>query len=98
MAWAREYHVAVQVLLETLTDARIGEAMPVAWADMVEKALGRKPEVTTMGDTVLQVPLHSVYHRGQVNARLREVGGTPALVDYIAWIWLGRPAAEWPNH
>jgi len=41
------------------------------------------------------VALHSLYHRGQVNARLREVGGTPPLVDYIAWLWFGRPAAEW---
>ena len=44
---------------------------------------------------MLQIPLHSLYHRGQVNARLREVGGEPPTVDYIAWMWLGRPAAEW---
>lgn len=94
-AWAREYHAAVPAFLETLTDARLAEPMPVAWADMVEKALGRKPATTTMGETVLQVALHSLYHRGQVNARLREVGGAPPLVDYIAWLWFGRPAAEW---
>jgi uncharacterized damage-inducible protein DinB len=95
MAWAREYHAAVRAFLETLTDARLEEPMPVAWADMVEKALGRKPATTTMAETVLQVALHSLYHRGQVNARLRELGGTSQLVDYIAWIWFGRPAAEW---
>ena len=61
-----------------------------------EQRLGRKPSGTTVGETGLQVALHSTYHRGQVTARLREVGGEPPLVDYIAWVWLGRPAAEWP--
>ncbi len=95
MAWAREYHAAVPGFLEMLTDERIAEPMPVAWADMVEKAIGRKPGGTTLGETVLQVALHSQYHRGQVNMRLRELGGTPPLVDYIAWLWFGRPAAKW---
>jgi uncharacterized damage-inducible protein DinB len=40
--------------------------------------------------------MHSTYHRGQVNARLRELGIEPPLTDYIAWIWFGRPEAEWP--
>ena len=64
---------------------------------MVAEMLGHAPEVTTIGDTALQVALHGTYHRGQINARLREIGGEPPLVDYIAWIWLGRPAAAWPS-
>ena len=71
--------------------------MPLGWASLVKRALGRAPDVTSVGDTVLQVALHSMYHRGQINARLREAGGEPPLVDYIAWVWLGRPAASWPS-
>jgi len=93
-AWAREYHAALPTFLETLTDARLAAPMPVAWAAMVEKAIGRKPAATTLGETLLQVAMHSQYHRGQVNMRLREIGGTPPLVDYIAWLWHGRPTAE----
>jgi uncharacterized damage-inducible protein DinB len=70
--------------------------MPLPWAGMVEQALGHPPGMTTMGETVLQVALHTLYHRGQVNMRLRELGGTPPLVDYIAWLWFGRPGASWP--
>ncbi|MGH9902557.1 MAG: DinB family protein, partial [Pyrinomonadaceae bacterium] len=62
----------------------------------VGERIGRAPATTTAGETALQVVLHGTYHRGQVNARLKEVGGVPPLVDYIAWLWLGRPAAEWP--
>lgn len=46
---------------------------------------------TTFRDTLLQLPMHSTYHRGQINARLRELGGEPPLLDYIAWCWFGRP-------
>ena len=49
----------------------------------------------TLTETILQVALHSTYHRGQVNTRLRELGAEPPLTDFIAWIWMGRPAAEW---
>ena len=97
MHWARSYYGDALAYVEALTDATAREAMPVAWAQMVEQMLGRAPATTTLGETVLQVALHSLYHRGQVNARLREVGGTPPLVDYIAWVWFGRPAAAWPS-
>ena len=60
-----------------------------------EEQMGRRFDVPTLGETMLQVASHSTYHRGQVNARLRELGGEPPLVDYIAWIWFGRPAPEW---
>jgi len=43
-----------------------------------------------------QVIIHSTHHRGQVNSRIRELKGEPPLVDFIVWIWLGKPAAAWP--
>ena len=41
--------------------------------------------------------MHSTYHRGQVNVRLRELGGEPQLVDFIAWVWEGKPRAVWDD-
>jgi uncharacterized damage-inducible protein DinB len=58
--------------------------------------LGREPVEPTMGESLFQLTSHGTYHRGQVNSRLRELGAEPPLVDYIAWIWLGRPAPAWP--
>lgn len=97
MRWGRTYYGEAFAHLETLSDEKVSEPMPVPWASMVERALGRAPGMTTVGETVLQVALHSLYHRGQINARLREVGGEPPLVDYIAWVWLGRPGPGWPS-
>jgi uncharacterized damage-inducible protein DinB len=69
--------------------------MVIPWVAHFEQRLGRTAEVPTLADTMFRVGNHSTYHRGQVNARLRAVGGEPPLVDHIAWVWLGRPAASW---
>ncbi len=94
--WARDYYGKIFAHLDTLDDEKVSEPVPTPWAKMVEQQLGRPPETATISETILQVALHSLYHRGQINARLREIGGAPPLVDYIAWIWLGRPAPVWP--
>ncbi|HYP29736.1 MAG TPA: damage-inducible protein DinB [Blastocatellia bacterium] len=97
MLWARGYYSEALAHLASLGDGKLSEPMALPWANMVEKQLGRPPDVTTAGETALQVPLHTMYHRGQVNARLKIVGGEPPLVDYIAWVWSGRPAPDWPS-
>jgi len=74
-----------------------GFVRPVAipWSRHFETMIGRELSVASMGDTVCQVTAHSTYHRGQINARLRAAGVTPPLTDYIAWVWLGKPVADW---
>jgi len=96
MAWGRMFHHQAAAFIEALEAEDLARPMPVAWSATVEAAIGQPPETTTIGDTVLQVALHSIHHRGQLNVRLRELGATPPLLDYIAWIWYGRPAADWP--
>jgi uncharacterized damage-inducible protein DinB len=95
MQWGRSYYGEIYDHLSTISDEQLCEPMPLPWASMIEERLGRKPATTTIGETALQVALHSLYHRGQINARLKAVGGEPPLVDYIAWIWSDRPAADW---
>lgn len=96
MKWGRSYYDEAYIYLKTLRDESVSAPLVVPWSVMVEQRLGHAPAETTLGETALQVALHSLYHRGQINARLREVGGEPQLVDYIAWVWLGRPVAAWP--
>lgn len=72
------------------------QTLMVPWAAMLEQRLGRQPERVSIGESMVQVAMHSAHHRAQVLARLRAVGVEPPLVDFIAWAWLGRPAADWP--
>jgi uncharacterized damage-inducible protein DinB len=95
MAWGRSYYAEVFAHLGSLSEDDLSKPLNLPWASMVEEQLGRAPGETTLRQTGLQVPLHSLYHRGQINARLRELGGEPPLVDYIAWFWLGQPKANW---
>jgi uncharacterized damage-inducible protein DinB len=94
--WARGGYAEALAFLDALDEAEGARPMPLPWAALVEQRLGRPAMPTTLHETALQVALHTTYHRGQVNARLRELGGSPPLVDYIAWVWLGRPAPAWP--
>lgn len=91
-AWARQYHDEVAMHVAGIDEKALERPMVMPWAVRFRQSA----HPTTLQETLLQVPMHSTYHRGQVNARLREIGGEPPLVDYIAWIWLGRPAAGWP--
>lgn len=51
--------------------------------------------IVTTTQALIQVAMHSQYHRGQNATRLRDVGGTPPTIDFVLWIWKGRPKAEW---
>jgi uncharacterized damage-inducible protein DinB len=93
---ARRSHESLASFLGGLQDLSLNERVVLPWAEQVTELTGREPGVSTMGDTLLQVVNHSTYHRGQVNARLRELGGTPPMTDFIAWVWLGKPEAVWP--
>ena len=93
-AWARECHMAVAHYLAEARGSDIDRDIHFPWRDELVRRFG-PAHPTTWSDSVLQVVMHSAYHRGQVARRVRELGGEPPITDYIAWVWLGRPAAQW---
>ena len=95
-AWASPYYAAAAGFLDTLDDQALARPVVMPWAEELAKELGMPPRAPTLAETILQVASHSTYHRGQVNLRLRALGGVPPLVDYIAWIWFGRPVSGSP--
>ena len=94
-AWARDYYAEAHTFFSAADDSRLDHVVQLPWAAQVAEHLGRPPGPTTLAETMFQVTSHATYHRGQVNARLRELGVTPPPVDYIAWLWTGKPDAEW---
>jgi uncharacterized damage-inducible protein DinB len=92
---ARAWYRTAEPFLDSFDDARSGDTLHMPWLAHFEKQLGRTLQHPTFGETFLQLPMHSAYHRGQANMRLRELGGEPTIVDYIAWIWFDRPAPQW---
>lgn len=95
--WGKEYHEKAMLFTNAQEKTALNRTIVMPWAKQVEQQMGQSPQPTTLAETMMQVVMHSMYHRGQVNARLRELGGEPPLCDFIAWLWLGKPPAEWPG-
>jgi uncharacterized damage-inducible protein DinB len=53
------------------------------------------PCVITVAEALVQAAMHTQHHRGQLMTRLKDFGGTPKNVDWIIWLWRGRPQARW---
>jgi uncharacterized damage-inducible protein DinB len=93
--WAQTYYAEAHTFLAEIDESSLSGDVAMPFVKAMEAQLGRTFATPTLGETIVQVTSHSTYHRGQVNARLREVGGQPPLVDYIAWIWFRRPEPNW---
>ena len=89
--WARDYHRDATEFLDGVGESDLDRVVRLPWAERFAKGA----TATTFGETMVQITSHSTYHRGQVNMRMRELGAVPPLVDYIAWLWTGRPPAQW---
>jgi uncharacterized damage-inducible protein DinB len=95
--WGHEYHHDVASFLTPLAPPSLDAEVHLPWASRVTAIPNAVLHNPSLGETLMQVTMHSAYHRGQVNARLREVGAEPPLTDFIAWVWHGKPAATWPE-
>jgi uncharacterized damage-inducible protein DinB len=93
--WGYKCYAQANEYLNSLNENELKNIIEIPWAKRLEKIIGQKPEEASLAETMLQVAMHTAYHRGQVNARLREIGGEPPMVDFIAWVWLGKPKADW---
>ena len=43
------------------------------------------------GVLLLQAITHSQHHRGQNASRMRQLGASPPMTDFVIWYALGRP-------
>ena len=93
---ARDFYAFAPAYVAAVAPEKVDDEMVLPWANYFAKRSGITARPSTLGETLLQLPSHSTYHRGQVNIRLREIGATPPLVDFIAWVWSGKPAPDWP--
>ena len=96
-AFARDVHVGSMRFLESLTPEALERVIELPWSAIASDKLGFRVADHSVADALVQVPQHSAYHRGQVSARLRELGVDPPMTDFIAWIWRHKPEPTWPD-
>ncbi len=84
----RQNHQGYEDFLAGDLDARLGEIVTLPWFQ-------EPPIQITVAEALTQSALHSLGHRSQNAVRLRELGGKTPILDFIVWLWKGRPAPEW---
>ena len=96
LAFGRPYYAEAKQIVAHADETQKKRLMSIQWADAYTTKFNKKAVPATFEETVHQVTTHTTYHRGQINTRIKELGGDPPLVDFIIWVWLQKPAAEWP--
>jgi uncharacterized damage-inducible protein DinB len=81
----RDTHPAEIAFAKGLDDASLTRVIEPPWLP------GAK---LTLAQAMMQVLLHSQWHRGQCASRLRAAGGQPPTLDFILWL-KDRPAPAW---
>jgi uncharacterized damage-inducible protein DinB len=84
--YGREGLTQLNAFVKTIDLQRV-ETIEVPWF--------QPPAKVALRHALMQVAMHSHYHRGQNATRLRELGGVPPMTDFIAWLHKGQPKAEW---
>ena len=92
--WGFEYQQKLNqfLLSEKVSDKE--KIVQIPWSVFFERKTKQKVIPATLEETMLQVASQSTYHRGQINTRFRELGGDPASVDFIVWVWMGKPRTD----
>jgi uncharacterized damage-inducible protein DinB len=85
---AEASHEGVRAFVGSLTAESLGGTVRIPW-------FPDPPCVITVAEALVQVAMHTQHHRGQLMTRLKDFGGEPKNVDWIIWLWKGRPAARW---
>jgi uncharacterized damage-inducible protein DinB len=81
----RDTHPAEIAFAKSLDDASLTRVIEPPWLP------GAK---LTVAQAMMQVLMHSQWHRGQLASRLRAAGGQPPTLDFILWL-KDRPAPAW---
>lgn len=92
--WGRDYYPEARAMVAGFDGAALEREVPIAGAEQLLPA-GGTVTPPTVGETVVQVAMHTMHHRGQLLLQLRELNATPPLVDWIAWVLMGRPEPDW---
>ena len=92
--WAREYYRDLWAFTGRLDPATLSAPVEFPWAEQLVQWFG-EVRPATVQETITQVSMHSAHHRGQLCTLVRQFGGEPPLVDFIGWVWMGKPKATW---
>lgn len=93
-SWARDYYSELWTFSENVDSDVLSRPVEFPWAEELVQWFG-VARTATVQETIVQVAMHTAHHRGQLCTMIRHLGGEPPLVDFIGWVWMGKPEADW---
>jgi uncharacterized damage-inducible protein DinB len=87
-ARAKSSHAGLRTFAEKLDDATLTRTVRIPW-------FPEPPCIISVAEALVQAAMHTQHHRGQLMTRLKDFGGEPKNVDWIIWLWKGRPQGRW---
>ena len=81
-------HANLREFVQSLDGTALARTVHIPW-------FPDPPCIITIAEALVQVAMHTQHHRGQLMTRLKDFGGEPKNVDWIIWLWKGRPEARW---
>jgi uncharacterized damage-inducible protein DinB len=87
-ARAETSHANLQAFASSLDGAALARQVRIPW-------FPDPPCVISVAEALVQVAMHTQHHRGQLMTRLKDLGGEPVNVDWIIWLWKGKPRGRW---
>jgi uncharacterized damage-inducible protein DinB len=85
---AQTSHAGMREFAATLDPQTLSQSVRIPW-------FPDPPCVIAIAEALVQVAMHTQHHRGQCMTRLKDFGGEPKNVDWIIWLWKGKPPARW---
>jgi len=85
---SQQNHEQFRKLISELKPGDLDRTLEIRW-------LADRPALVTPVEALMQALLHSQHHRAQNMTRLQALGGKPVVIDWISWIWRGKPEALW---
>src|SRR6185436_15096998 len=93
--WGRQAHGDIGAFISISDTVEFDREIRMPWATHFESMANRPAAPHTVGESILQVAMHTSHHRGQLCTRLRQLEVVPPTIDFIVWLWSGRPGADW---
>jgi uncharacterized damage-inducible protein DinB len=81
-------HTGLREFIGMLDEAALARTVQIPW-------FPAPPCIIRVDQALVQVAMHTQHHRGQLMTRLKDFGGEPKNVDWIIWLWKGRPQPRW---
>lgn len=81
-------HEQLKQLLQKYSSEDLKQPVVIPWMP--------DPKVTlTRLEAITQIVMHTQHHRAQNMTKLQSYGGKPEVIDWILWVFKGRPEAKW---